>query len=172
MSSVLEITKCDISNFRYYDNVTEYDGRKLEERQKDREVEILKEEMDETENETTKGRKGKRERESESESESEKERVEGIVVKKVFNNKTTLQSNTATQYEIIVNSTISGDELLSRLNQSLANGNFLSTLNDKTDFVIQSVQTFRLVLVLPGNESSPTLGPSLTSLSISSPQGR
>lgn len=160
MSSILEITQCDISNFRYYDYVTENDGRKLRERQKDRDIKILKNEIKETEKETT------------TESESEREKEERMVVKRVVDNKMTLQSNTAAQYEIIVYSTISGNELLSRLNQSLANGNFLSTLNDKTEFVIKSVQTLRLVLILPGNESSPTLGPSLTSLSISSPQGK
>lgn len=154
MSSILEITKCNISNFRYYDNVTENGGRKLVERQKDLELKMLKNEVKET----------TRER--------EREREKGIVVKKLVYDELSLQSNTAAQYEIIVNSTISGNELLSRFNQSLSNGNFLLTLNDKTDFVIESVQTVRLVLVLPGNETSPTLGPSLTSLSISTPQGK
>ena len=154
MSSILEIAKCDISNFRYYDNVTENDGRKLVKRQKDLELKMLKNEVKET----------TRER--------EREREKGIVVKKLVYDELSLQSNTAAQYEIIVNSTISGNELLSRFNQSLSNGNFLLTLNDKTDFVIESVQTVRLVLVLPGNETSPTLGPSLTSLSISTPQGK
>lgn len=156
MSSILEITKCDISNFRYYDNVTENDGRKLGERQKDRKIETLKNEVKETGKETIR----------------EREREKGIVVKKVANDEVSLQSNIAAQYEIIVNSTVSGNELLSRFNQSLSNGNFLLTLNEKTDFVIDSVQTIRLVLLRLGNESSPTLGPSLTSLSISTPQGR
>ena len=51
MSSILEITKCDISNFIYYDNVTENGGRKLVERQKDLELKMLKNEVKERKSE-------------------------------------------------------------------------------------------------------------------------
>lgn len=155
VSSVLKVKRCDISNL-IIKNKDESDS-------------------DEDKDAVREGeRQGEREGEMKIMNERLRERVRGrgrgSIMKEVVQDKNK-RHKTAVHYSIIVKSKNTGIDLLNRLKQSVSDGTFLSTLNEKSNLNIKSISTLELVLISPAYTGSPTQSPLPMLLSMVSSTG-
>jgi hypothetical protein len=150
VSSVLKVATCDISNL----------VMKKDESDSDEDKDAVREGE----------RQGEREGEMKVMNERLRERGRESVMKEVVQDKNK-RHKTAVHYSITVNSKNTGIDLLNRLKQSVSDGTFLSTLNEKSNLNIESISTLELVLISPAHTGSPTQSPFPMLLSMVSSTG-
>lgn len=148
VSSVLKVKRCDISNLV----IKNKDGS----------------DSDEDKDAVREGeRQGEREGEMKVMNERLKERGRESIIKEVVQKR----HKKAVHYSITVKSKDTGIDLLNRLKQSVSDGTFLSTLNEKSNLNMKSISTLELVLISPAHTGSPTQSPFPILLSMVSSTG-